>query len=128
VASAERQEARRLGQDAEDLACRHLQGLGLVVVARNYRAGRGELDIVCQDGDAVVFVEVKARSSHGFGGAAWAVSPAKRSQVGRAAKRYLVDKGLYGQVPCRFDVVLVDSARMPYGVTHISNAFAVEEV
>jgi len=116
-----------LGREAEDLACRHLRDGGMAVVARNYRAGRVELDIVCTDGDAVVFVEVKARSSSGFGGAPAAISATKRGRVGRAARHYLTEKGLYGEVPCRFDVVLVDAGQRPYRITHIPNAFAVEE-
>jgi putative endonuclease len=118
--------ARALGASAERAACRHLKARGLTVVDRNYRALRGELDIICRDGDAWVFVEVKARSSDRFGGAPWAVPPAKRRQVAKVARHYLLARGLYGTVPCRFDVVLVDAARRPYQVTHIADAFPSE--
>jgi putative endonuclease len=114
---------RRLGQSAERAACRHLKGRGLSVVARNYRALRGELDIICRDGEAWVFVEVKARSSDRYGGAEWAVPPAKRRQVAKVARHFLLTRGLYGEVPCRFDVVLVDAGARPLRVTHIENAF-----
>lgn len=115
-----------LGRSAEQAACNLLVAKGLAVVDRNYRALRGELDIICRDGDAWVFVEVKARSSARYGGAPWAVPPAKREQVGKVARHYLLTKGLYGRVPCRFDVVLVDAGSLPYRMTHIANAFAVE--
>lgn len=117
---------RLLGTRAERAACRHLKRRGLAVVARNYRALRGELDIICRDGDAWVFVEVKARSSDRFGGPEWAVPPAKRRQVAKLARHYLLTRGLYGEVPCRFDVVLVDAGSRPFRLTHIENAFASE--
>jgi putative endonuclease len=115
-----------LGRSAEQAACNLLVSKGLAVVERNYRALRGELDIICRDGDAWVFVEVKARSSARYGGAPWAVPPAKRRQVEKLARHYLLTRGLYGEVPCRFDVVLVDAGSLPYHVTHIPNAFAAE--
>jgi putative endonuclease len=117
---------RLLGADAERAACRHLKRRGLSVVARNYRALRGELDIICRDGEAWVFVEVKARSSDRFGGPEWAVPPSKRRQVAKLARHYLSERGLYGEVPCRFDVVLVDAGTRPFRLTHIENAFPSE--
>lgn len=119
---------RRLGREAEALACRYLEGNGLEVVARNYRALRGELDIICRDGDFWVFVEVKARSTDRYGGAAWAVPRAKQEQVAKVARHYLMANGLYGNAPCRFDVVLVDAEKSPYRVTHVPNAFRIGTV
>jgi putative endonuclease len=57
------------GRPGEDLACAHLQGKGLRILARNFRCRSGEVDIVAQDGDVTVFVEVKERRgrSHGEG-------------------------------------------------------------
>ena len=115
-----------LGRRAEQAACRHLRARGLKVLTRNYRALRGELDIICRDGDAWVFVEVKARTSDAFGGAAFAVPPAKRRQVAKVARHYLAERGLLGRVDCRFDVVLVDAGRRPPEVTHIPDAFPGE--
>jgi len=112
-----------LGRAAEGAACRHLEARGMTVVTRNYRALRGELDIICRDGDDWVFVEVKARTSEAFGGAAYSVPPAKRRQVAKVARHYLMTRGMLGRVGCRFDVVLVDAGRRPYEVTHIPDAF-----
>jgi len=115
-----------LGRAAEQAACRHLEGRGMKIVERNYRALRGELDIICRDGDDWVFVEVKARTSDAFGGAAFAVPPAKRRQVARLARHYLTTRGMLDRVGCRFDVVLVDAARQPFDVTHIPDAFPAD--
>ena len=68
-----------IGSFGEQLAVDHLQGLGLRIVARNWRCRYGELDIIAAD-DAtatVVFVEVKTRTSDRFGGVEQAVTPAK---------------------------------------------------
>lgn len=115
-----------LGRAAEQAACDHLKARGMTIVRRNYRALRGELDIICRDGDAWVFVEVKARTSDAFGGAAFAVPEGKRRQVAKVARHYLADRGLLDRVACRFDVVLVDAGREPLRVTHIPDAFPGE--
>jgi putative endonuclease len=123
----DRQDSRQtLGRAAEQAACAHLKARGMTVVERNYRALRGELDIICRDGADWVFVEVKARTSDAFGGAAFAVPPAKRRQVARLARHYLTSRGMLGRVGCRFDVVLVDAGRKPYDVTHIPDAFPAD--
>ncbi|MBI5136173.1 MAG: YraN family protein [Nitrospirae bacterium] len=121
-----RRNPKALGGAGEEAAARHLAGLGFEVVARNYRGAGGELDMICRDGDTLVFVEVKARGSDRFGGAPWAVPPAKRRQVAKVARAYLTERALYGKVPCRFDVVLIDAGRTPFGVTHIPGAFQAD--
>lgn len=123
---APRMTARELGQNAEDMACNHLKQKGFEIVSKNYRALRGEVDIICKDRDDWVFVEVKARSSNRFGGAASAIPRSKQEQVAKVASHYLMANGLFGEVACRFDVVLVDAGARPYQVTHIPNAFHME--
>ncbi len=115
-----------LGRTAESLAADLLVKKGLHIVARNYRITAGELDLICTDGPVWVFVEVRARSSQKYGGAAWAVPPAKQRQVARVAGHYLVAHKLYGQVDCRFDVVLVNADKTPYEVSHLVDAFRME--
>jgi len=115
-----------LGRDGESAAAAHLKAAGFDLIARNYRGAGGELDIICRDGEILVFVEVKARRSSRFGGAPWAISSAKCRQVAKVARHYLVENDLYGQTPCRFDVVLIDAAVTPFGVTHIPDAFQAD--
>ncbi|HEX3432712.1 MAG TPA: YraN family protein [Solirubrobacteraceae bacterium] len=62
VARPARDGARRaLGRRGEQLAAEHLQRRGCIVLARNVRVGRGEIDLIVRDGDALAFVEVKTR-------------------------------------------------------------------
>jgi putative endonuclease len=105
------------GQKAEDLAAAFLQAKGLTVVERNFRAKVGEIDIVARDGDEIVFVEVRARASKDFGGAAASVGGAKRRKLLRAAALWLQARGWDGA--CRFDVVAVDAGRLE----HLPGAF-----
>ena len=94
------------GDQAEERAGLYLQRAGLRVVTRNYRCRGGEIDLVCRDGDTLVFVEVRMRSNPGFGSALDSVTPAKRRRLVLAATHYLSRRGWAG--PCRFDVVGID--------------------
>jgi putative endonuclease len=95
------------GEQAEALAAEFLVGHGLAVVARNYRCRGGEIDIIAQDGETLVFVEVRLRRDARFGGAAASITAAKRQRLAIAARHYL---GRLGREPfCRFDAVLFEA-------------------
>jgi putative endonuclease len=100
------------GQKAEALAAAFLQAKGLTIVERNFRAKVGEIDLVARDGDEVVFVEVRARATKDFGGAAASVGGAKRRKLVRAARVWLAARGWDGA--CRFDVVAVEGGRLEH--------------
>jgi putative endonuclease len=94
------------GAAAEALAARHLEAHGLRVIGRNLRWPDGELDLVCEHGDTLVFVEVRLRRDPRFGGAAASVGRAKQARLIRAAQHYLNEQGRHAQRrPARFDVV-----------------------
>ena len=94
------------GAAAEALAEQFLSRQGLRVVARNYRCRGGEIDLVCEDGRTVVFVEVRLRSRADFGGAAASITGHKQRRIVLAARHYLAAQP---ERPCRFDAVLLDS-------------------
>ncbi|MCU1678890.1 MAG: YraN family protein [Frankiales bacterium] len=98
------------GRYGEDLAEAMLRESGFMVEERNWRCPLGELDIVAWDGDVLVFVEVKTRSSGAFGTGADAVTPVKMNRLRRAAAQWLIDR----RPPftsLRFDVVTVTTSR-----------------
>ena len=64
------------GKDAEERAARSLEGQGLHIIERNYRSRYGEIDLIARDGVTLVFVEVRARSTNTFGGAAASITAA----------------------------------------------------
>lgn len=94
-----------VGAAAEQAAADHLKRCGARVLARNYRCRHGEIDIIAQDGGVVSFVEVRRRAN--FVAAADSIDDVKRRKVQLAAEYYLSSHGV--DLPCRFDVVAVDS-------------------
>lgn len=94
------------GARAEALAAEFLVARGLTIVARNFRARRGEIDLIARDGATLVFVEVRLRRSQYFGGAAASITRAKSARLLAAAQVYLARLG--HEPPCRFDAVLLD--------------------
>ena len=103
------------GAKAEALAADFLAARGMTILERNFRRRCGELDLIAQDGDTLVFVEVRLRTRSDFGGAAASITARKRSRMSAAAGLYLAR--LRGSPPCRFDAVLldaIDSARIEW--------------
>ena len=81
---------------------------GYAVIARNWRSPRDqrdEIDLVCRDGDTLVFVEVRMRRSASHGGAVESITPKKRWRLVAAANGYLAMLGR--EPPCRFDAILL---------------------
>jgi len=111
-----------LGKEGERVAERYLQKKGYKLVERNYRCTVGELDLIVLDRRVVVFVEVKTRTSHGFGSPLEAVEFRKQRKMIQAAQYYLAEKRLQ-QRDARFDVVGVSWAGREPLVEHIENAF-----
>ena len=93
------------GAQAEDLACAHLERAGLRLLTRNYRCPQGEVDLVMDDHDALVFVEVRYRRSSAFGTPAETVDRRKQARLLAAAGHYLLTHA--ADRACRFDVVAV---------------------
>jgi putative endonuclease len=118
---------QRTGAAAEAAAAAFLEGAGLRVIERNVRFVHGEIDLVCRDGDVLVFVEVKSRRARWGDGPAAAVSGLKQWRLTRLAQHYLKWRRL-GERRCRFDVVAVtvedDGAST---VRHLRGAFDAAE-
>jgi len=98
------------GQLGEDAALRYLEQQGLSLVTRNFRCKGGEIDLVMQTNDALIFVEVRKRADTRHGGAAASVTSAKQRRLIIAAHIFLQR---YKMPPaCRFDVVAIDDGKM----------------
>jgi putative endonuclease len=110
------------------VACQFLRKRGYKILYRNFR-GRtgGEIDVVCRDGDTLVFVEVKTRTREDFGRPFEAIDRDKRKRISRGGLAWL---RLLGDpdILFRFDVVEVIMARdEPPRLELIQNAFALSE-
>jgi putative endonuclease len=120
-----RPDGRAFGHAAETLAERYLRRKGFRILERNRRSITGEMDLIAETGDVLVFVEVKARRTRRFGGAASAVDVRKQKRLIRLAAQYLAYHRIQNR-PCRFDVVLYDGDPADSsGFDHIENAFEV---
>ncbi len=119
--------SHQFGQTSERLAEQFLVSKGYRIVERNLRTSLGELDLVAEDGDVLVFVEVKGRTTDAFGGARLAVDHRKRQKLIKLASQYLAKRHLSDKA-CRFDVVLVQGEPTPKGqIEHLQNAFEIVE-
>lgn len=113
---------QQLGITGEQLARDFLANKGYRILTTNYRSRWGEIDIVCQEGDTVVFVEVKTRSSEKFCSPAEAVTFGKRNRLRRLAQMYLITHNLETQ-PVRFDVLSLIFSSSRIEIEHLIGAF-----
>ena len=95
---------RQAGDKYETLAIEFLTTQGLKLLERNYQCKAGEVDLVMEHTDTIVFVEVRYRQKQQFGGAVMSVTPAKQRKLAMAALHYL-QCNKRNDDPCRFDVV-----------------------
>jgi putative endonuclease len=109
----------KTGNKGENLAADFLIRKGFQVVAKNYRYSRGEIDLIVQQNDWLIFVEVKTRSSSQFGEPEEFVDVAKATKIFEAAEGYIFSNNWLGHV--RFDVVSVKLGA-DIEITHFEDA------
>ena len=129
--------AQATGKQGEELAAQFLESKGFSILARNYRAGREEIDLICSSplaasveaaedkGGEIVFVEVKTRRGARFGSPEAAVDIKKQLAIRRVAESYLREHHPDG-APCRFDVVAVTLEKSRPRIEHFEAAFGYE--
>lgn len=114
---------RWLGDAGERVAVRYLKRAGFRILVRNARSRIGEIDVIAMEGNCIVFVEVKTRSSAEAGHPTEAVTPAKQRQLTRTALAWLKQRGLL-EHRARFDVIAITWADGAEPVVeHFRNAF-----
>ncbi len=101
---------RLLGEKGERAAAEHLSARGYTILARNLRTASGELDLVAQAGEFLVFVEVKTRRGRSHGLPEEAITPRKKKHLLGSAQHYLQENGLM-ESPWRIDVVAIEYSR-----------------
>ncbi|MEC9488845.1 MAG: YraN family protein [Halanaerobium sp.] len=112
-----------LGQWGEEQAENYIKEQGYLLLERNYSNHMGEIDLIARDGEILVFIEVKTRSSSSFGSPLEAVGLSKQRQIYRLAQAYLQSRRL-PETKCRFDVIgieLQDGSGVE--IIHIKGAF-----
>ena len=96
-----------LGDIAEDKALEFLSQQGLKLIDSNFYCRFGEIDLIMQDQDYLVFIEVRSRKNMGFGNALESITLSKQTKLRKAADYFFLTKTQYKKVAARFDVILI---------------------
>lgn len=112
-----------IGKLGEEMAKEYLIRKGHKTIVQNYRFGHGEIDLITESGDTLVFVEVKTRQNLNFGEPELAITPGKQKQLRKISNAYLYQNEITDR-ECRFDVIaiLLEKGKEPK-ITHYENAF-----
>ena len=110
------------GKEGEAVAAAFLEKKGYRIVERNFKCSYGEIDLIAWEGETLVFIEVKARSSSKFGGPEGAVPFRKQEKISCVAMVFLQQRRLFSS-PCRFDVVGIVKGAGEMNIALFQNAF-----
>ena len=110
-----------LGSRGEDLAVKFLKKKGYRILDRNFRTPLGEIDVIAEDRNTLVFVEVKTRTDDSFGRPFEAVTFRKKEKLRKAALSYL--KSSRKEMASRFDVLSIEVRGGESRIEHIVDAF-----
>ncbi len=111
-----------LGKMGEIAAAKYLNKNGYKLLARNYRCVLGEIDLIAQLNNTIVFIEVKTRRSLNYGYPEESITLTKQNKIRKVANYYLKDNKIFN-MNCRFDVVTVLVSSNGYTIEVIKNAF-----
>ncbi len=120
---------QNIGQHSERTALEYLKNKGLRLLDNNFRCRFGEIDLIMNDDDTVVFIEVRCRNNTRFGSGADSVDYRKQQKIIASAQIYLQQHRQYTDKPCRFDVVSITHTKQgatglaTQHVDWITNAF-----
>jgi putative endonuclease len=114
---------QQIGHTAELNARAYLEARGLRFLENNYRCKKGEIDLIMQDKNEVVFVEVRARKNYYFMSTADSVDYHKQKKIIATATHYLCHKKWFDKVNCRFDVIGISYAQTKADIEWIKDAF-----
>ncbi len=114
---------RLVGSFYESLACKYILESGGRIIEKNYRACRGDIDIIAYDGRYLCFVEVKYRKDGIHGSPESAVNHQKKKQICKISMFYLYSKVKSFDIPIRFDVIAISGEQDALVVKWYKNAF-----
>ena len=108
-----------LGRAGENKAIEYLTKKGYKILQKNFKTYVGEIDVIAKDGEEIVFVEVKTRSSESYGSPGEAVDYKKQEKYVKVATEYLIRNKKEG-ANCRFDVIEILNGQ----INHVIDAFS----
>jgi putative endonuclease len=117
----DKKKSQKLGRDAEKAARDYLEQNGYNVLETNWRFRKYELDIIAKEGETMVFIEVKARSTDEFGEPEIFVNRKKQRFMVAAADFYIQERDI--PLESRFDVIALLPINDSFTIKHIKDAF-----
>lgn len=114
---------KKIGNDGENRACEYLSKKGYKIIERNWRTKEGEIDIIVEKANLLVFVEVKTLPNATYDMLLKVLNFEKQQRIIKTAKRFLINHRQYNNSYIRFDVIVLDMQNLP-SVYHIENAFS----
>lgn len=112
---------QELGVFGEKLAVKSLMDKKYKIIERNYRKGRGEIDIISMDGATLVITEVKTRNSEALGAPYSSVSRKKQAQLIKLTNTYVKEHNINEEI--RFDIISIVHNQYRTTIEHIERAF-----
>ncbi len=112
------QKTAQTGKYGEELARKHLETKGFVILENNWRHKRSEIDLICLKDSVIVFVEVKVRTNPLYGMPETFVDDNKIRKMHEAAEEYIIQKDWKGEL--RFDIIAIEKDD---ALTHFEDAF-----
>jgi len=109
-----------IGDKAERIALKHLKKHKLKLIEKNYLCRHGEIDLIMQEGDSIVFIEVRYRKNPHYGGAVASVNKHKLRKISKSIEHYLLKNNL-GYIPCQIDVLGLEGDLQKPKITWIRN-------
>ena len=113
---------KQIGHAFEKQACDFLTTNGLSLISKNYHCPFGEIDLIMQENDEIIFVEVRMRMHSAYGNAIESIDYFKQKKLLKSATYYLQQQDLIDKVNCRFDVIGFSNNRIEW----IRDAFSYE--
>ena len=115
------QHKQQLGKEGEKIATAHLIKEKYKILARNYRSGRAEIDIVAMKDDLIIIVEVKTRETDKYGNPEESVGTGKINMLAQGAEDFMLDRDLHNNV--RYDIISIIKNQYKTDVHHLADAF-----
>ncbi len=123
LSNTETQNHRTHGESIEAHVALYLEASGLDILHRNFYCKQGEVDLIAQEGDTLVFIEVRFRQNTRYGSAPESITRSKQRKIIQSARFFLCRYPHYANHACRFDVVGVTLKGQQLDFDWIRDAF-----
>lgn len=126
--SSDHQTNREKGYKGEEIAIKYLTNQEYSILTQNYYSPFGEIDIIAQEGNELVFIEVKMRKSHNLDSAVLSITKAKQKRIIQTALHYIATHEHAEALYSRFDAILIfgEENEKHFDIKHYKNAFTGE--